>query len=123
MDDLFILSVYLGAFAVLLAVGGFIADYIFPHIPFIENWLNSLPDYEDEEGEEKIIYFPGEYAGECWGIWAVRSADSVFGAAESWVRVRGAILIFPTFAEAAEAAEAYNINIGTENLQYLPRSV
>ena len=123
MDDLFLLSGYLGAFAIILAVGGFIADYIFPHIPIIENWLNGLPDYEDERKDSKIIDFPGEYVGECWGIWAVRSADSVFGAAESWVRVRGAILTFHTFEEAAEAAESYNINIGTDNLQYMPRAV
>ena len=37
MDDLFLLSGYLGVFAIILAVGGFIADYIFPHIPIIEN--------------------------------------------------------------------------------------
>ena len=123
MDDLFLLSGYLGAFAIILAVGGFIADYIFPHIPIIENWLNGLPDYEDEREDSKIIDFPGEYTGECWGIWAVRSANSIFGAAESWVYVRGDILTFPTFPAAAEAADAYNINIGTENLCYTPKAI
>lgn len=42
---LIILSVFLGV----LGIGGLIADYIFPHIPFIQNYLDSLPDYEDDE--------------------------------------------------------------------------
>lgn len=42
---LIILSVFLS----ILGIGGLIADYIFPHIPFIQNYLDSLPDYEDDE--------------------------------------------------------------------------
>lgn len=42
---LIILSVFLG----ILGIGGLIADYIFPHIPFIQNYIDSLPDYEDDE--------------------------------------------------------------------------
>ena len=34
---------------IVLGVGAFIADVIFPHIPFLNRWLDSLPDYEDDE--------------------------------------------------------------------------
>lgn len=43
--DLGILAVFLLA----LSVGGLVADYVFPHIPFIQRYIDSLPDYEDEE--------------------------------------------------------------------------
>ena len=32
-----------------LGVGCLIADFVFPHIPFIERYLESLPDWDDEE--------------------------------------------------------------------------
>ena len=39
----------LAGFLLILGVGGLIADYIFPHIPFIERFLDSLPYWEDED--------------------------------------------------------------------------
>ena len=33
----------------ILGVGCLIADFVFPHIPFIERYLESLPDWDDEE--------------------------------------------------------------------------
>lgn len=39
----------LAGFLLVLGVGGLIADYVFPHIPFIEKYLDSLPDWEEEE--------------------------------------------------------------------------
>ncbi len=36
-------------FLVVLGVGAFIADVIFPRIPFLNRWLDSLPDYEDDD--------------------------------------------------------------------------
>lgn len=36
-------------FVMLLGIGALIADYVFPHIPFIQRFLDSLPDYEDDE--------------------------------------------------------------------------
>lgn len=39
----------LSGFLLVLGVGGLIADYVFPHIPFIEKYLDSLPYWEDEE--------------------------------------------------------------------------
>ena len=43
-----IISVYL----LILSVGCLVADYVFPHIPFIERFLDSLPDWEDEDYDD-----------------------------------------------------------------------
>lgn len=46
------LIIYLGilaAFLIVLGIGGLIADFVFPHIPFIQKWLDGLPEYEDDE--------------------------------------------------------------------------
>ena len=42
-----IISVYL----LILGVGCLVADYVFAHIPFIERFLDSLPDWDEEEDE------------------------------------------------------------------------
>lgn len=47
--DFAFLAVFLG----ILGIGALIADYIFPHIPFIQRYLDRLPDYEDEEVERQ----------------------------------------------------------------------
>ena len=39
----------LAGFLVVLGVGALIADYVFPHVPFTQRYLDSLPDYEDDE--------------------------------------------------------------------------
>jgi hypothetical protein len=39
----------LSGFLVVLSIGAFIADHILPHIPFIQRYLDSLPDWDDEE--------------------------------------------------------------------------
>ena len=33
----------------ILTVGCIIADYVFPHIPFIERFIDSLPIWDDED--------------------------------------------------------------------------
>ena len=43
--DLAILAGYL----LVLGVGCLIADFVFPHIPLIERYLECLPDWEDED--------------------------------------------------------------------------
>lgn len=48
VSGLVILTGYLGA----LCVGCIIADYVFPHIPFIERWIESLPAWEGEDEED-----------------------------------------------------------------------
>lgn len=36
-------------FLMVLGIGGLIADFIFPYIPFIDKYLDNLPDWDDEE--------------------------------------------------------------------------
>lgn len=49
MAELLILPVYL----LILGVGGLIADYVFPHIPPLERFIESLPLMVDDlEGGE-----------------------------------------------------------------------
>lgn len=47
--DLMVLAVFLG----ILGIGALIADCVFPHIPFIQRYLDRLPDYEDDEEVER----------------------------------------------------------------------
>lgn len=39
----------LAGFLMVLGIGALIADYVFPHIPLIQRYIDSLPDYEDDE--------------------------------------------------------------------------
>lgn len=50
-DDLIIHIGLLGAFMLILCVGCVIADYLFPYIPFLQRWLDSITDYEGHEDE------------------------------------------------------------------------
>ena len=43
----------LAGFFVVLGIGALIADYVFPHIPFIQRYLDRLPDYEDDDEVER----------------------------------------------------------------------
>lgn len=48
MEDL---AMFLAAVAVIcfaLGIGGLVADYVFPHIPPLRRWIDSLPEYEDD---------------------------------------------------------------------------
>ena len=40
---------YTAALLLILVIGGLIADYVFPHTPFIERFIDSLPEWDDEE--------------------------------------------------------------------------
>lgn len=44
---------FLAGFLGVLGIGALIADYVFPHIPFIQRYLDRLPDYEDDEEVER----------------------------------------------------------------------
>jgi len=44
-----ILLGYMAVLMLILGIGGFVADYIFPLIPPLERWINSLPELEDDE--------------------------------------------------------------------------
>lgn len=39
----------MAGFLLVLGIGAVIADYIFPRIPFIQQYLDSLPDWDEEE--------------------------------------------------------------------------
>lgn len=41
----------MAGFLMVLAVVGFVADYILPHIKPLERWIESLPQWEDEDDE------------------------------------------------------------------------
>lgn len=73
---LMILTGYLGV----LCVGCLVADFIFPHIPFIERWLESLPAWEDEDDSQEpvSVIFADEYSEfteEQWD-WLVSRLDN-----------------------------------------------
>lgn len=48
MADLVINLAILCGFLLVLGVGCLIADFVFPHIPFLQKWLESLTEYEDD---------------------------------------------------------------------------
>ena len=48
MADLVISLAILCVFLLILGAGCSIADFVFPHIPFLQKWLDSLPEYEDD---------------------------------------------------------------------------
>lgn len=54
MEDLILFLAYMTVLNLVLAVGCLIADYVFPHIPFIEKYLESLPAWDDEEDGESF---------------------------------------------------------------------
>ena len=39
----------LSGFLVVLGIGAFVADHILPRIQFVQRYLDSLPDWDDEE--------------------------------------------------------------------------
>ena len=52
LGDVAIFLVIVGGFCGLLGIGGLIADYILPHIPAGQRYLDSLPDWDDEDDDE-----------------------------------------------------------------------
>lgn len=53
-----------------------------------------------------------------YGVWAVRSAASVFGAAQAWCKSDGRPLEFDTLQEAEAYAKECNESISTSNVHY-----
>ncbi|MEY8230244.1 hypothetical protein AALA82_01295 [Oscillospiraceae bacterium 50-16] len=49
MEELVIFLFYMTGLNAVLLVGCLVADCIFPHIPFIEKFLESLPEWDEEE--------------------------------------------------------------------------
>ncbi len=52
MEELVIFLFYMTGLNAVLLVGCLVADYIFPHIPFIERYLRSLPAWNDDDEED-----------------------------------------------------------------------
>lgn len=44
----------LTGYLLVLCIGCLIADFVFPHIPFIEQYLESLPEYDDDVELDRI---------------------------------------------------------------------
>lgn len=51
----------LAAFLLILAVGGLIADYVFPLIPPLDRWINRLADNMERQAGAKLrpVFFAG----------------------------------------------------------------
>ena len=49
IGDAVVTLAIISGYLLILGVGCLIADFVFPHIPFIERYLESLPDWDDEE--------------------------------------------------------------------------
>lgn len=58
-----------------------------------------------------------------YGVWAVRSAASVCGAAQSWCKHNGKPMEFDTMAQATEYADQLNKNCYTPNVSYYPKEM
>ena len=56
-----------------------------------------------------------------YGIWARRSAASVCGSAEAWLKRDGEPVTFGTYEEASTEAERLMKNLGTANVSYYPK--
>lgn len=56
-----------------------------------------------------------------YGIWAKRSAASVCGAAEAWLKSDGKPMSFDTYEEAVAKAESLMKDNGTVNVSYYPK--
>ncbi len=56
-----------------------------------------------------------------YGIWARRSAASVCGPAEAWLKRDSEPVTFETYEEAATEASRLMSKIGTANVSYYPK--
>ena len=58
-----------------------------------------------------------------YGIWARRSAASVCGASEAWLKCDGEPVTFDTYEEAFAEAERLMRDIRTANVSYFPKEM
>lgn len=49
IDETIVCGMIFAGIMSMLGIAGMIANYILLHIPFVQNYLDSLPDYEDDE--------------------------------------------------------------------------
>ena len=86
-----------------------------------------------EIAEAEMLGIPIRYVSESevmgvkdmkkYGVWAVRSAASVCGPAEAWLKSNGKPITFDSYEEAAAKAESLMNNIGTTNVSYYPKEM
>lgn len=65
----------------------------------------------------------GEISMKQYGVWAVRSANSVCGAAQSWCKHNGEPIKFDTYEQAAAHAKSLNENAYSPNVHYYPKEM
>lgn len=58
-----------------------------------------------------------------YGVWAVRSANSVCGAAQSWCKHNGEPIKFDTYEQAAAHAKSLNNNAYSPNVHYYLKEI
>ena len=51
MEDLLLFSIYMVVLNGVLLICGLIADYILPHIAPLVRYIDSLPDWDDDDEE------------------------------------------------------------------------
>ena len=71
----------------------------------------------------KLIENQGVMNMKQYSVWAKRSAASICGAAEAWLKSDGMPMTFDTYEEAAEKASTLMKNIGTANVSYFPKEM
>ncbi len=52
IGDALVALAIISGYLLILGVGCLIADFVFPHIPFIERYLRSLPAWNDDDEED-----------------------------------------------------------------------
>ncbi len=65
----------------------------------------------------------GSSMNQKYGVWAVRSANSVCGAAESWCKHGGKPMEFDSKEQASEYSKHLNENLATVNVRYYPKEM
>ena len=58
-----------------------------------------------------------------YGVWAVRSAVSMFGAAEAWCKADGVPMEFDSLNAARLYANHLNETVGSPNVHYYPKEM
>lgn len=56
LDEAVVSFAILTGYLLVLGVGCLIADFVFPHIPCLERYLDSLPDWEGEDEKEEDLH-------------------------------------------------------------------
>lgn len=65
----------------------------------------------------------GGFSMKQYGVWAVRSANSVCGAAQNWCKHNGEPIEFDTYEQAAAHAKFLNENAYSPNVHYYPKEM